>query len=434
MSEPQVKVIKYQNEFNYFDIEKFQSSVFYYDLSAIMRRDGPAKILPLVDELMRKFQPAIVVVDTLRVLDDIISSSFDMREFLLDLSIKLAVWDCMALFIGEYTESEIMTRPESAIVDGIIYLSGTEEKRYQKRYMRVLKMRGTDYVNGEIHFKITNSGLSLFPRLNPDVTAQHYIRDFTTKISTGNAQLDKMLGGGIPESTITLISGGAGTGKTVMGATFAFNGLVNGESVLLITFEENPTQYLNSALSIGFDLKPYIDSGKLKLIHLSPIELDMDEHIYAIQSYIQTLTVTRLVIDSISAFELGLEDKIKYTDYMFSLTNFLKTMGVTALLTNELHSSMNVVEYTKHSISYIADNLVLLETKEEGSDVKRYIRIVKARSCNHDLSLKEFVITSDGFHLRNDAVEYGYECKQRGEKPFGVPALAAVFGKHGKGS
>lgn len=399
MSEPQAKVIKFQNEFQYFDIDKFQSSVIYYDLSAIIRNEGTSKILTLVDDLLYKYQPKIVVIDTIKVLNDIISSTIDIREFILNLSLKLAVWDCTTLFLGEYAEDEISSRPESAIVDGIMHLSGTEEKKYQKRYLRILKMRGTNYTQGQVFFKISSGGIVLYPRLNPEMSDQTYIRDYSNRISTGVPDIDLMMSGGIPRSTITLISGGSGTGKTVLAVNFAFNGLKNGESVVYVTFEENPDQLINSALSIGMDIRPYLSNRRLKLIHMSPVELDMDEHLFMLQDSISTIKATRIVIDSISSFELGIQDKVKYTDFIFSLTNYFKTLGITAYLTHEIHNSINVSEFTKHGTSFVADNLILLETKEDGLDIKRFIRIVKVRASRHEMRLKEFVIDDKNIEI-----------------------------------
>jgi circadian clock protein KaiC len=399
MSEPQAKILKFQNEFTYFDISRFQSGVFYYDLSTIIRREGPSKLLALVDELMLRYQPKIVVIDTIKVLGDIIESVLDMREFLMDLSMKLAVWDCTTLLIGEYPESEIDTRPESAIVDGIIYLSGTEEKKFQKRFLRILKMRGTDYAQGEIYFKITKEGLRLFPRLNPDVGEQSYQRDFSQRISTGIPALDRMMGGGLPESTVTMVSGGAGTGKTILAAHFAYEGLSGGETVVYCTFEEHPKQFISSALSVGLDFRPFIRSGQLMIIHTSPVELDMDEHIFMIQEFVREYRAKRLVIDSISSFELGVVDKIKYTDYIFSLTNYLKTMGVSTLITHEMHHSVKVDELTKYGISFVADNLILLQNKESELQVRKFLRVIKVRSSAHEMDLREFRITCGGVEI-----------------------------------
>ena len=399
MSEPQVKVVKFQQEFSYFDIDKFQQSVFYYDMGSILRKDGTDKVLAFIDELLLKHQPKIVVIDTIKTLSDMIESKQELREFILDLSLKLTVWECTALLLGEYAEREIEERPESAIVDGIIYLSGTEEKKYQKRFMRILKMRGTNYDHGEIFFKITDNGLVLFPRLNADVGEQSYNRNFSKKLSTGILDLDAMMGGGIPASTATLISGGAGSGKTLMAANFAYNGLINGEPVVYATFEENPDQFINSALSIGLDFREYLKTGQFTLIHASPVELDMDEHVFLIKDYIRKQKASRLIIDSISSFELGVLDKIKYTDYIWSLTNYLKALGVTTLMTHEIHHSIQITELTKHGVSFVADNLILLQYKEEDLEVRRYLRIVKMRSSGHEMDLREYSITGSGISV-----------------------------------
>lgn len=402
MSEPQAKVIKFQQEFTYFDIDKFQSSVFFYDLASLLRTEGIKKVLTYLDDLITKHQPKIVVIDTLKVFGGIIETEFKMREFLLDLSMKLAVCECTSLFIGEYREAEINMRPESAIVDGIMYLSGTEEKKYQKRYLRILKMRGTNYEQGEIFFKITENGLELYPRLNPNVKEkQAYLRDYSKRIQSGIARLDEMMGGGIPESTVTLVSGAAGTGKTVLAIHFAYNGLLRGEPVIYTMYEENPMQLVSSALSIGIDLEPYISTGQLQLIHTSPVELDMDEHVFQIQDSMSKMGAKRLIIDSISSFELGILDKIKYTDYIYSLTNYCKTIGVTALLTHEMHNSFQISEFTKHGVSFVADNLITLQYKETEFEIKRFIRVVKSRSSAHDMNLREMKITDKGLIIKD---------------------------------
>jgi circadian clock protein KaiC len=260
-------------------------------------------------------------------------------------------------------------------------------------------MRGTNYSQGQVYFKITSAGIDLYPRLNAEITDKVYVRDYSKRVSIGVPDIDAMMGGGIPTSSITMISGGAGTGKTILSINFAYDGLMNGESVVYVTFEENPVQLINSALSLGMDLRPYIDSNQLKLIHVSPVELDVDEHLFMLQHSVVTLKAGRIVIDSISSFELGIQDKIKYTDFIFTLTNFFRTTGVTVCLTHELHHSGDVSEFTKHGISFVADNLILLEMKEIGMDIKRVLRIVKVRASKHEMGLKEFTINNHSVEI-----------------------------------
>ncbi|HBF40120.1 MAG TPA: circadian clock protein KaiC [Firmicutes bacterium] len=391
LAEPQIKVMKFQQEFSFFDPGKFQSSVIYQDLGYTLRKYGTVKALTTVDELIQKYQPRLLVIDTVKTIADMAASFQEFREFVLDISVRVATWGCTALFLGEYSEEDIEMRPESAIADGIVYLSGMEDKKQQKRYLRILKMRGTAYDGGEIFFKITYNGIEVFPRLNPDLSLQKY-EAFPKRISTGIPQLDEMMDGGIPEASTTLLSGAAGTGKTIIATYFVYAGLQAGEPVVFVSFEEEPQQILRTAATLGADLKPYMVAGLLQFMHVSPMELDVDEHIIYIQQLVKIAGAKRLVIDSISAFEVGMRDKVKYTDYIWALTDFFKVQGISVMLTHEMHDSAQVGELTKHGISFVADNLILLRYEENGADLKRYLRIIKMRLSKHSSSLRELVI------------------------------------------
>lgn len=129
---------------------------------------------------------------------------------------------------------------------------------------------------------------------------------------------------------------------------------------MYVTFEESPQQLVVSALSLGIDLQPFISTGRLHLMQVSPMELDVDEHIYEMQKLVRNYGARRLVIDLISSFELGMQDKTKYTDYLWVMADFFKTQGINLLLTHEVHNSAKVSALTKHGISFIADNILLL--------------------------------------------------------------------------
>lgn len=400
LSEPQVKVLRFQQQFSFFDISKFQSSVIYQDMGSILRKRGAHHAILAIDELLRKHQPRLVVIDTLKTIAEMIPSLIEYREFLLDLSLRLATWGCTALLLGEYSEDDVDIRPESAIADGIIYLSGIEEKRHQKRYLRILKMRGTDYISGENFFRISSDGIELFPRLKPKVSTQFY-EQTSERISTGFPELDIITGGGIPRGSTTLVSGASGTGKTLLALHFIYAGLLAGEAVLYITFEENPQQIIRGSASLGLDLLTYINAGKLHLVYVSPVELNVDEHVFDIQKLASEAGVSRLVIDSISSFELGMPDKVKYTDYIWAMTDYFKVQGVSVLLTHEMHDSAMVTELTKHGISFVADNVILLRYLQQGFDIKRYLRVVKMRASKHTNNLREFQISSEGVRIGN---------------------------------
>lgn len=398
LSEPQVKVMKFQQEFDYFDYGKFQKSLLYRDLGSVLRKRGAAQTLIMIDEILQKHQPRLIVIDTIKTLSDMIPSIIAFREFLLDLSLRIATWGCTALFLGEYPEEEIQLRPESAIADGIIYLYGTEERKQQKRFLRVLKMRGTGFPGGQNIFKITQKGIELYPRLNPEVNNNLY-QSYSTRLSSGLAELDAMMEGGIPQGTTTLISGASGTGKTLLATYYTYQRLKEGNSVVFVTFEENCQMFIQGAKQFGLDLEGFIKSGELRLMHVSPMELDVDEHIYWIQEQAKESGASLLVIDSISAFEVGISDKVKYTDYIWALCEYFKTVGVSTLLVHEMHDALHITGLTKHGISYIADNIIALQYVEQGFSIKRYLRIVKMRSSSHSTDLRKMEITPKGLAL-----------------------------------
>ena len=398
LSEPQVKVMRFQQEFSYYDQDKFQVSVFYRDLGSSLRKRGLAHTLAIIDKMLQEHQPRLVIIDSIKTMTEIVPTLTEFREFLLDLSLRLATWGCTSLLLGEYCEEEIDLRPESAIADGIIYLSGTEERRLQKRFLRILKMRGTGYVGGENVFRISTDGIEVFPRIDSSVTEPlgHWAGEC---FSIGIPELDEMMGGGIPWNTTTLLSGASGAGKTLLALQFAIAGLQSGETVAYVCFEESLQQLIASARCLGVDLNPHLASGKFNVVCYSPMELDLDINIYEMQQLVKRVGATRLLIDSISSVEKGINDKTRYFEYVWTVSSYFKTRGINVLLTYESHNPVSLAELTRHGISFVADNLLHLRILEEGPESKRYMKVVKMRGCSHTTTLRELLVSEHGLTM-----------------------------------
>jgi circadian clock protein KaiC len=404
ISEPQIKVINYQQQFSFFNAEAFMDSVIYQDIGSIIRTKGVKQALEVIDELVKQLQPALVAIDSIKAIADIFSTESEFREFVSDLNVKLSFWECTVLLIGEYYEEEIIKRPESAIVDGIIYLYGSEERKFQKRYLRILKMRGTNYEAGEHTLKISEEGVDIFPRLNPVVSRQTYTIDYRRQ-STGIPGLDQMLGGGIPTGTTTLISGGTGTGKTLLALSWIVQGARENEPGLFITFDEHPVQLKRNAGLFGWHLDNFFERNLLDFFHISPIEPDVDQHIFEVQKKVFEKQVKRIVIDSISTFEIGMSDKYKYTDYLWGLTNFFKTQSVSLTVIAENYNLMNS-QIIKYGVSYLADNIILLKYLRDGFNTRRLVEILKMRGSQHLKTAREYIITSQGPVVINKPVSF----------------------------
>jgi len=103
-------------------------SVIYHDVGGIFRGQGIDAVLDSIHELVVKHQPGMVVIDSLKAIGDLLVSPYEFRGFMADLAVRVALWECTVLLVGEYAEEQILSLPEAAIVDGILLLYGNEDR------------------------------------------------------------------------------------------------------------------------------------------------------------------------------------------------------------------------------------------------------------------------------------------------------------------
>ncbi|CEP68782.1 Circadian clock protein KaiC/DNA repair protein RadA [Moorella glycerini] len=398
ISESQFKMVRHLQEFEFFSDDFLGDKVIYGDLGAVLREQGTDKVLGYLTEMIKRHLPNIVVIDSFKAIRDIFPDEKAFKAFVFDLAAALSIWEVTVFLIGEYEEKELTILSEFAVADGIFHLYGQEEKRFQKRYLRILKMRGTNFEQGEHLFKISHAGIEVYPRMKPeDNELQYEVR--LKKKGFGIAGLDEMLCGGLTEGTITLISGSTGTGKTAFALKFLLEGAEKGEKGLFLSFEEPVAQLQNTARHLGWEIDRYLADGRLDIKFISPIELDVDKHAFEILDIVREKKVERFVIDSISSFERSVYDLQKYRDYLWAMGQQLKGQHITTIFTvlnEELFSPMVV---TKAQISLMADNVIILRYVEADSSIRKVVGILKARGSDHDKALREYEITKNGINI-----------------------------------
>lgn len=390
ISEPPIKVLRFLQGFTFFDPELYGSRVHYGDLGSVLRGQGPAAVLDALEHMVREMRPELVAIDSFRALRDTIADPLEFRRFTSDLAVRLSVWEVTALLIGEYSQQDIHEGPEFAVADGILYLYGTEEAERQRRYLRVMKMRGTGYYGGEHLFNISRHGIVVYPRM-PSLVMGEYAAP-AGRIISAIEGLDEMLGGGLYRSTSTLISGGAGTGKTTVALSFLIAAAREGMRGLYLTFEESPQQLARNVQSLGWDLEEPLRRRVIEVLHVAPSELDLDRHAFVVKEHADRLGAQIVAIDSITAFEAAVPQRARYQSYLWAITDYFKRRGVTVIMTAEVANPFALHEITTRGVSFLADNLILLRYVQAGEQVRRAIMALKTRGSAHDRRIRELEI------------------------------------------
>ncbi len=324
LSEPSLKMLHYLQKFTFFDSNKVGREVIYLDIGEVIREKGLRNAIAVIVKHVQDYKPAIVCIDSFKAIHDMAKDPVEVRKFGFDLAVRLTTWGVTAFFLGEYTQKEIEEEPIFAIADGITCLHYHRQGLSYQRYVDVLKMRGENYFNGMHPFTIQSDGLTVYPRIK---TPEHFPPITTPTretLSTGLPELDEMLHGGLPRGTATMVAGGAGTGKTLIGLHFIMSGALRGEPGVIVTFQEAPGQLRGIVGSFGWSIEDLEQRQMLHHLYHSPVEIQPDVHAAHIRAAVQRLGARRVLIDSIKDIEIATPDKVRFKDYIYSIVNEFK--------------------------------------------------------------------------------------------------------------
>jgi circadian clock protein KaiC len=392
MSEPLDKVVRYLQQFEFFDPAMVPETVVYDSIGAELAEQGLGALVPKLERIIRELSPKIVVIDSFKAIHDLASSVTEMRQLVHAVAGLLSAYETTAFLIGEYGDEQVPLLPEFAVADGILSLSRSKTSTHDERSLRVLKLRGSDYAEGMHAFRITGSGLEVYPRLVSPKEPPPYL-SLTDRVSTGISGLDAMLGGGLPRGRSTFLVGSTGSGKTTLGLQFALEGLRRGEPSIFVHFEENPTQLDAQIHSLGGDPDDARRRG-LHVLYASPVELRIDSIVTEIFRTIEERKVKRVVIDAVGELLLASNDPRRAHGYLYALAQHFAVRGVTGILTQEAkHPEI------ESRLSAIADAIIVLDIDHEATRARRSLRIVKARGIAHDLRDADLEISADGVRV-----------------------------------
>ena len=284
---------------------------------------------------------------------------------------------------------------EEFVADSVVLLRNVREGTFRRRTVEVLKMRGAMHHKGDVPFTVVpGRGMVVLPVREPEQEAN--LTD--ERMTTGDAELDAMCGGGFFRGSCTLVTGPTGTGKTLLATEFLASGAENGERVALFAFEETREQVLRNARGWGHDLERHERDGRLLIQSLYPEVASLDDHLVEIKDVVGRFEPTRIVIDSLSALE-RLGSPTAYREFVIGLTSFVKETGIASLVTASAPDLMGGASVTESHISGLIDVIILLRYAEVDSSVRRALTVLKMRGSRHDSTIREFTIDDSGLHL-----------------------------------
>ncbi len=307
LGEPPVKMLRYQQQYSFFDPAKVAKSVKFLHLGDELIEHGLDVVLAGIVQEVEATSPKLVFVDSFRsvVRKSTAPGQMELQLFVQRLALHLTSWEATTFLIGEYEEREGYSNEVFTVADGLIWLSQATQRNSVVRKLQVVKLRGQGSIPGIHTMKMSDAGLRVYPRLpNPDSPSTPAAKRGERR-KTGVTGLDAMLGGGIPTGYSVMIVGPSGSGKTTLTNQFILEGITEGEHGVIAIFEKRPDEYMTTSPG-GAQLEKLVAEGKLKMLYLRPLDLSVDETMEELAAAVKEVGATRVVIDSLMGFELAL--------------------------------------------------------------------------------------------------------------------------------
>jgi circadian clock protein KaiC len=399
LGEPPIKMLRYQQQFSFFDAAKIPACVRFLHLGDELLADGLQKVLTTIVSEVEATSPKLVFIDSFRAVarKAMEVGQMEIQSFVQRLSLHLTGWEATTFLVGEYEANEAESNPIFTIADGIWWLSQETSRNSIVRKVQVMKMRGQGQVPGLHTMKISESGLRVYPRLpSPD---RPVIRstEHRQRRKTGIEGLDEMLGGGIPAGYSVMIVGPSGSGKTTLSTQFIREGIEHGEPGLIAVFEKRPDEYLTTAPG-SEELGRLVEKGMLRMLYLRPLDLSVDETMEELARAVREIGATRVAIDSLSGFELALAPSFRedFRESLYRMVGALVGLGVTVVMTAELVESYTELRLSPHGISFLTDGIILQRYVEIDGALRKLVCVVKMRGFAHTKEMKFFDIGPEG--------------------------------------
>ncbi len=390
LSEPTAKTLRYLGQFSFYDPKKLEDgSITFIDLGEILRAKGLEQAISLLMTHIKKIKPKYVVIDSFKVFEDLANDREDLRKFSYEIAVNLMAWECTGFFLGEFSSVDVETNPLFSIIDGIISMRIRQESGEHQRFIQVIKMRGTDHSRDEHAFEINGEGVELYaPRVtNRRVPGSDNMMkgNGPHRTQIGIPDLDKLLGKGTSSGSTFLVSGVAGTGKTLLLLEFIYKGAAEmGEKGIYFSFEETKERIIENAKGMGWDIEAQIKKGTIEIVFVAQPDILVEKHLLMMKDRIEKMGAKRIAVDSASVFVNKIADPKIVREKMFQLTTLVQmAQGIGFFACDIPYGSRTISRFGVEET--MVDGIILLSAtmNEKTSERERFIEIYKLRNTAH---------------------------------------------------
>ena len=399
LGEPPLKMLRYQQQFDFFDLDKLNRSIRFINLADEFKAGDLGKVLQRIVAEVEERAPGLVFIESFSTIamqgEGGGRPLIDLQQFVHDLGVLLTSWQATTFLIGEYLSGAV-PNPVFTVCDGLIWLQQSVERNSVVRKMEVMKMRGQPTLPGLHSFRISDAGLHVFapPQLSVPVAAAS-TAPHGERLRLGVARLDEMMGGGLPIGYSLLVAGPSGSGKSILAASFLAEGARLGETGVIAAFEQRTDR------SRGALIAELVAADRIGVIETWAPALSVDEIAMLLITEIRRLKASRVVIDSLSGFVLALAPTFRedFRESLLRLVSALASTGVTLLMTSELEDRFDELSFSPYGTAFLTDAIIVQRYIEVDSRLRRVMAVVKVRNSMHSNELCLFHIDDHGIQV-----------------------------------
>ena len=351
-----------------------------------------------------KHEPSRLVFDSLSELRMLARDPLRFRRQILALKQFFVGRHCTVLVLDDRTAPEGDLQLQS-IAHGVVALEHMPmEYGAERRRIHVRKLRGTRFRGGFHDFRIATGGLEVYPRLKQVPVLE--TQDCVDLLKSGSPELDLLLGGGLPCGTSALVTGAAGTGKSVLCMQYARAAVEAGLKARIYMFDERIATARARAQGLGIDTEQALANGDLTLRQIEPTEKSPGEFAADIVRAVEEDGVKIVVLDSINGYMQAMPNERLLTVQVHELLTYLNAHGVTMIMTLVQRGIFGAPVDDAAEVSYLADSVILLRYFEYGGLVRQAISVVKKRTGSHERSVRECRVGPGGLQVGAPLTEF----------------------------